>query len=73
MSTRQLLSNFELITILMQKRIRDIAIERAYTLAEMAIRGEYPDEGFSAEECEIWSNYRFLIKNVNNANSEEKA
>lgn len=62
MALRQVLSNFELIAMMMQKRIKDLAIERAYLLADMAVRGEIPDERFSEKECEVWNNYRFWVE-----------
>ena len=72
MAIQQVLDRFELIAILMQKRIRDLAIERAYTLADMAVRGEYPDERFSEKECEIWNKYRFWVEVINSMKSEEE-
>jgi hypothetical protein len=62
MTIQQALSNFELIATLTQKRIRNLAIERAWELATMAARGECPDERFSDKECEVWNNYRFWVE-----------
>lgn len=72
MDIQQVYNRFELITMLMQKHVEDIAIDRAYMLADMAIRGEYPDEDFSEEECSLWINYRFLIRQINKTNSKEE-
>ena len=72
MPIQQVLSNFELVATLMQKRIRDLAIERAYTLADMAIRGECPDENFSDKECEIWNKYRYWVEVIKNETQQNR-
>lgn len=37
-----------------------IEIGRVFALADMALRGEYPDGSFSDDECNIWSEFRFV-------------
>lgn len=64
MSIQHSNDNFELIVMLLQNRIGNIDIERAYTLANMAIRGECPGEDFSDEECDIWNAYRYWIEGI---------
>ena len=51
----------DLIMKCLSKR-RNINIDRAYELAIMAIEGRYPDEGFDEDECEVWSEYRWVLK-----------
>ena len=41
---------------------RDIDIERAYELADMAVRGDHPDETFSEDECLIFVDYQLLVR-----------
>lgn len=72
MAFQQLMNNFELIATLMQKRIRNLVIERAYVLADMAVRGEYPDEKFSDKECEIWNHYRYWVEIINNETQQNR-
>lgn len=71
MGVQKIISEFEIITTLIQKRIRDIAVERAYTLAVMAVRGECPDERFSEKECEVWNRYRYWYEVMNSIHSED--
>ena len=73
MAIQQVLDNFELLARLLQKRIKDLAVERAYILADMAIRGEVPDERFSDTECELWSKYRFDVEWIRNAHLREES
>lgn len=41
---------------------RDIDIDRAYLLADMAIQGEYPPgDSFSDDEQMIWIDYRLIV------------
>ena len=66
MAIQQILSDMELIIALLQKRVADIAIERAFELADMAVKNKYPDDTFSEAEIRLWSNYRFLLWTMNN-------
>ena len=50
----------ELIFKLLSMR-RDIDVWVAYDLADMAIRGQYPDDTFSGEECLVFADYRLIV------------
>ena len=71
MSFQQIMNDFELIVMLTQKRIRDVAVERAWTLAEMAVQGICPDESFTEKECDIWNRYRYRVEVEKSMNSKE--
>lgn len=69
MVNQKTMSNFDMITLLLSKRVDDIDLDTAYTLADMAVRGEHPDEKFSKEECILWSKYRFWISVIHSKTS----
>lgn len=50
----------DLIFKLLSKR-KDIGIDVAYDLADMAIRGQYPDDTFTEEECLVFADYRLIV------------
>lgn len=52
---------------------KNIEIERAYELADMAIHEQYPDDTFSVDEQMVFVDYRLIVIDYLLTKSEDSA